>query len=57
MDIKKLDAAAREYFDSLTPAMRESIMQSGADLTTRNDLERWLQNSLADAKHVEVKLD
>lgn len=55
MDINKLDEAAREYFYSLTPAMRESIMQSGADLTTKNDLERYLQNTLADAKRVEVK--
>ena len=55
MDINKLDEAAREYFYSLTPAMRESIMQSGADLTTKNDLERYLQNTLADAKRVEVQ--
>ena len=57
MDIKKLDPAAREYFESLTPAMRENILQSGADLTTKNDLERWLQNSLKDAARVEVRKD
>ena len=57
MDIKKLDPAAREYFEGLTPAMRENILQSGADLKTKNDLERWLQNSLKDAARVEVRED
>lgn len=57
MDIKTLDPAAREYFESLTPAMRENILQSGADLKTKNDLERWLQNSLKDAARAEVRED
>ena len=57
MDLNQLDSAARSFFETLTPAMKESIMQSGASLTTKNDLERFLQNSLADAKNVQVNLE
>lgn len=57
MDLNQLDSAARNFFETLTPAMKESIMQSGASLTTKNDLERFLQNSLADAKNVQVSLE
>ena len=57
MDLNQLDSAARSFFEKLTPAMKESIMQSGASLTTKNDLERFLQNSLADAKNVQVSLE
>lgn len=57
MDLNRLDSAARAFFDSLTPAMKESIMQTSADLTTKNDLERFLQNTLADAKNVQVNLE
>ena len=56
MDLSKLDAAAKAYFDSLTPAMKESIMQTGADLCTKNDLERYVQNSLAGAPGVTVQV-
>ena len=57
MDLNQLDSAARSFFETLTPAMKESIMQSGASLTTKNDLERFLQNSLADAKNVQASLE
>ena len=57
MDLNQLDSAARSFFETLTPAMKESIMQSGASLMTKNDLERFLQNSLADAKNVQVSLE
>ncbi len=56
MELNKLDPAAKAFFDSLTPAMKESIMQSGAKLTTKNDLERFVQNSLAGVPGVTVKL-
>lgn len=56
MDLSKLDAAAKAYFDSLTPAMKESIMQTGVDLCTKNDLERYVQNSLAGAPGVTVQV-
>ena len=56
MELNKLDPAAKAFFDSLTPAMKEAIMQSGAKLTTKNDLERFVQNSLAGAPGVTVKL-
>ena len=57
MDLNQLDSAARSFFETLTPAMKESIMQSGASLPPKNDLERFLQNSLADAKNVQVSLE
>lgn len=56
MDLSKLDPAAKAYFDSLTPAMKESIMQTGTDLCTKNDLERYVQNSLAGAPGVTVQV-
>ena len=56
VEINKLDPAAKAFFDSLTPGMKESIMQSGAKLTTKNDLERYVQNSLAGTPGVTVKL-
>lgn len=56
MDLNKLDPAAKAFFDSLTPAMKESIMQTGVNLTTKNDLERFVQNSLSGAPGVTVQL-
>lgn len=56
MDISKLDPAARNFFDSLTPAMKEAIMQAGVELSTKNDLERYVQNSLSGAPGVTVDL-
>lgn len=55
MDLSKLDPAARAYFDSLTPAMKESIMQTGADLCTKNDLERYVQNSISGTPGVTIQ--
>ena len=55
MDISKLDSAARAYFDSLTPAMKENIMQTGTKLTTKNDLERFVQNSIESLPGVTVE--
>ena len=56
MDLSKLTPEARAFFDSLTPAMKESIMQSGVKLTNRNDLERYVQNCLSGAPGVTVNL-
>lgn len=55
MDLSKLDPAARAYFDSLTPAMKESIMQTGTDLCTKNDLERYVQNSISGTPGVTIQ--
>ena len=55
MDLSKLDTAARAYFDSLTTAMKENIMQTGAKLTTKNDLERFVQNSVESLPGVTVE--
>lgn len=57
MDLSKLDTAARAYFDSLTPAMKENIMQTGAKLTTKNDLERFVQNSVESLPGVTVRIE
>ncbi|MGN0479073.1 MAG: hypothetical protein ACI4GO_06540 [Hominenteromicrobium sp.] len=54
MDLSKLDDAARAYFESLTPAMKESIMQTGAKLTTKNDLERFVQHSVESLPGVRI---
>lgn len=56
MDIKTLDSAARAYFEALTPAMKESIMQSGASLTTKNDLETFVKNSVQDVPGVHLEI-
>lgn len=56
MELNKLSPEAKAFFDSLTPAMKESIMQSGVKLTNKNDLERYVQNSLSGAPGVTVKL-
>ena len=56
MELNKLTPETRAFFDSLTPAMKESIMQTGVKLTNKNDLERYVQNSLAGAPGVTVRL-
>lgn len=56
MELEKLTPEAKAFFDSLTPAMKESIMQTGVKLTNRNDLERFVQNTLAGAPGVTLKL-
>jgi len=56
MELNKLSPEAKAFFDALTPAMKENIMQSGAKLTTKNDLERFVQNSLSGVPGVTVKL-
>lgn len=55
MDIQKLEPAARAYFETLTPGMKESIQQTGVDLCTVNDLERYVQNALRDLPAPEAK--
>ena len=56
MELEKLNPEAKAFFDSLTPAMKESIMQTGVKLSTKNDLERFVQNSLSGAPGVTVNL-
>lgn len=56
MDLSQLTPEARAFFDTLTPAMKESIMQTGAKLTTKNDLERYVIHSLSGAPGVTVNL-
>lgn len=56
MDLTKLTPEAKAFFDTLTPAMKESIMQTGVKLTSKSDLERFVQNSLSGAPGVTVNL-
>lgn len=46
MDLNKMDANARNYFNTLPPTLQEQIMQSGACIETREDLENYCKNSL-----------
>lgn len=57
MDIQKLNTAARVYFNTLTPGMKEAIQQTGVEMCTVSDLERFVQNTLKDAPkpHAEEK--
>lgn len=45
-DLEKMTASARDYFNSLPPALQESIMQSGVTMTTRDQLETFCKNTL-----------
>lgn len=44
----KMDLEAKLYFNSLPPALQEQLMQSAADLTTKEDLMRYCSNLLGD---------
>lgn len=44
-DLEQMDKTAREFFDSLPAVMRESIMQSGVTMTTREQLETYCRNA------------
>lgn len=45
-NLKSMDPAARSYFDSLPQTLKEQIVQSGVQLCTREDLERYCKNAL-----------
>ena len=42
----KMDLEAKLYFQSLPPALQEQLMQSAADLNTKEDLVRYCTNLL-----------
>lgn len=48
-DIEKMDKNARDYFDSLPPALQETLMQSGVTMTTKQQLEAYCKNALESA--------
>lgn len=45
-NLSKMDMEAKQYFDSLPPLLQEQVMQSTADLTTKEDLMRYCTNAL-----------
>ena len=46
----KMDMEAKQYFNSLPPALQEQLMQSAADLNTKEDLMRYCTNSAGRAR-------
>ena len=42
----KMDLEAKLYFQSLPPALQEQLMQSTAELNTKEDLMRYCANAL-----------
>ena len=40
-DINMLDPEARLFFDSMDPLLQETIMQSGVEFSTREELENY----------------
>ena len=45
-NIEAMDQEARACFDSLPQALKAQIVQSGAKLCTREDLESYCRNAL-----------
>ena len=45
-NIEEMDMQARTYFDSLPQTLKEQIVQSGAKLCTKEDLEQYCKNAL-----------
>lgn len=43
---KGMDMQARTYFDSLPQVLKAQIVQSGVELTTREELEQYCKNAL-----------
>lgn len=43
---QNLPPDAKAYFDSLPPMLQETVMQSGAKLTSKADLESFCKNTL-----------
>ena len=45
-DPSKMDMEAKLYFNSLPPILQEQLMQSTAELNTKEDLMRYCANAL-----------
>ena len=45
-DLRSMDEEAKSYFNSLPPMLQEQLMQSTADLNTKEDLMRYCSNAL-----------
>jgi len=46
MDPRKLDAETREYFNSLPPMVQEDLLQTGAQFSSREELQRVVEQLL-----------
>lgn len=46
-DREKLDPEARELFDSMPMLLQENLMQTGVELRTLQDLQRYCDGILA----------
>ena len=44
--LRSMDEEAKRYFNSLPPMLQEQLMQSTADLNTKEDLMRYCSNAL-----------
>lgn len=44
--IKNCNQETRQYFDSLPAMLQENIMQSGVEITSKQDLENYVKNLL-----------
>lgn len=49
-NIESMDMQARAYFDSMPQTLKEQIVQSGAKLCTREDLEQYCRNALGNTQ-------
>lgn len=47
-NIESMDPRARAYFDALPQTLKAQIVQSGAKLCTREDLEQYCKNAVGD---------
>ncbi len=45
-DPNKMDTETKLYFNSLPPVLQEQLMQSSAELNTKEDLMRYCSNAL-----------
>lgn len=45
-NLQSMDVQARAYFDSLPQTLKAQIVESGAQLCTRKDLEQYCKNAL-----------
>lgn len=51
----KMDMEAKRYFNSLPPVLQEQLMQSSAELNTKEDLMRYCSNALGKDTFGDVK--
>ena len=45
-NIESMDPGARAFFDSLPQTLKSQIVESGAQISTREELEQYCRNAL-----------